>query len=108
MDPGCSLVKALLRPFVQRREQLRQVHEQGGVEFGGKRVLCSRYLRQSPIGPVLDDGVTAPVRVAKNEAVDTGGTARLEYLKPLATQRVERMGDGGPSQTEVSAVCSSR
>ena len=104
MDPGYSLVKALPRPFVQRREQLRQVHEQGGVEH----VLSSRYARQPPIRPILDDGVAAPLRVAKNEAVDAGGTARLEYLKSLATQRMERMGDGSPSQTKVGVVCSSR
>ncbi len=108
MDPAYSFVKSFPRPFVQRREQLRQVHEQGGVELGGASVLSSRYVRQTPIGPVLDDGVAAPLRVAKNETVDAGSAARLQDLKSLTTQWMERMGDGGPSQTEGRVMCSLR
>ena len=101
-----SFVKVLLRAFAQLGQQVGQLQKRldGKLARGLRRP--DGCLWQAPIGPLLGDGVAAPIGMPENQGVGARHASRLEDLKALAAQRVERMGDRRPSQTRIVGVCS--
>ena len=101
-----SFVKVLLRWFADLGAQVGQLQKRLDSELARGLRRPGGGAWQAPVGPLAGDGVAAPIGMAENEGIGARDASRLEDLKALAAQRVERMGDRGPSQTGIVSVCS--
>ena len=101
-----SFVKVLLRVFGELGAQVGQLQKRLDSELLRGLRRSDGCLWQAPVGPLAGDGVAAPIGMAEYEGIGARHASRLEDLKALAAQRMERMGDRRPSQTGIVGVCS--
>ena len=106
MGSNGSFVKALLRAFAQFGQHVGQLQKWINGELVRRLRRRDGCIWKSPVRPLLSDRIAASVRMSENEGIDARHASRLEDLKALAAQWVERMGDRRPSQTGFVGVCS--
>jgi len=82
------------------------MQQRGGLQLACGSAGHCRRIGKTPVGPLLDDGVAAQLRMAQDQRIDARDPAGLQDLKALLAKWMERMGDSRPSQRGIGLLCS--